>query len=321
MENNQEEKLTPEQLEQFELARKLSEEVVNDLNFPDIKEAPREYVDLSKNYRYKIVDEFEVEIYAQMMTEYGYVNIRFSLTRFAYDLLGLSRLLFSNETAHKVLNHNVIEELRKRNIDILTLLNIENEDIEEVIKYNTKEILKIFVNNIPLFTRSTIIDAFGHSKIGYLQNIVKPMLREHWAQLGLPKDFSLITNDELDQIRQYYTDRRRWQLGDKRQMLNWGVGVLPDEYEILMKHYSEVKKEYLQLKKSFEILRRRSTYEDWKAEWREICLSEFSNFNSRSLQEIEDKRPFELALIHLADHYGVNEETIRKKILKQKKRK
>ncbi len=316
MKNDQRIELTTEQLERIATAYELSKEVVAELNLPDFRERRNELFDNKHHYCYKRDNGKDISLYAQINTNFGYINFDFSLINFAYDAILLTQELLTNEISPKHLKPNVIYELKKREIDILKLFNLEESEVKEVIAELVKEVLKMFILNTPNFAEAAIVDAYGHSKIGYYLHQIKPMMKEHWKNLGLPDDFNLITQEQLDEVRKYDLGRKRWFLGDKKQFLN--MNTLADEADNLRKQYGKAKKDYFVLKASFERINRNSK-EKWIDKWIEIRFEDFPMLNSAALDVIENYRAFELTAIHLGDKYGYDEESMRKKIASSRK--
>lgn len=315
MEENSTPELTQEQIKRFELATTLTKEVIQEHGIEDITSYEERDCSDFKCYFYKMEGERDVKIYAEIGYELGRIKLEFSIVIITKQIIDFVEKITSNEKCEEILNPEIIKTLRDKNIDILTLFDLEESDVEDVIKDYTKKILGIFFANISQFTRFSVVDALGHSLTGYCQHFIKPLLNEHWAELGLPKDFRLLTQSFLEEIQRYNTDKKRWFLGDKKQLLNdWRLEGLADEAEDLRKQYSELKGNYKQLKSSFKLINRGSTSEEWLEKWKDIQLSDYPTLNFKAMDLVEEYRPFELALIHLADFFGYDEETIRKKV-------
>ncbi len=312
MENYQKIELSDEIIKRAELAYKLSKDIVEELNLPDIKENKPKAYDDKQHYVYKIYDGNDILLYSQVNTIFGYVNISFSLANIAFDAIWLIQLLLSDETIPQMVKPSVIYEIKKKNIDVLTLFDMEKSDIPEIVEFHTKGVIRMFIANIHNFAESAVVDAYGHSKIGYYQHTIKPMLKERWEELGLSSGFDLITQDQLDEVRKYDLGRKRWFLGDKRQFLN--IETLADEADNLRNQFKVAKTRCEEIKRGFKLLNRNASREDWWSKWIELRPEEFPKLNYRALDLVEEKPPFELVIIHLADLYDYNEETIRRKI-------
>lgn len=320
MEENLTSELTQEQIIRLELAVALTKEAVEELGIEDISNYQERDCSGFKCYFYKMETERDVKIYAEVGYEFGRIKLEFSISIITNQIIEFIEKMFSNERISEILKPEVIKILQTKNIDALTLFSLEESEVEDVIKVYSKNILKMFIQNISLFTRATVVDALVHSLTGYYQHVVKGLLKEHWAELGLPKDFSLLTQSDLEEIQRYNIDIKRWFLGDKKQLLNdWRLEGLADEAENLRKQYSELKGTYKKFKNSFELLNRRSTNEEWLEKWKDIQISDYPTLNFKAMGLVEEYRPFELALIHLADFFGYDEETIRKKIILSRK--
>lgn len=315
MEENSTPELIQEQIKRFELAIALSKEVIQELGIEDIGNYKKRGYSGLKCCFYKIEDERDVKIHVEVGYELGLIKLEFSIAIITNEIIEFIEKMLSNERISELLKPEVIKVLRDKDIDALTLFGLEESEVEDVIKDYSKKVLKMFFHNIPLFTRASVVDALANSLTGYYQHAVKELLKEYWGELGLPKDFSLLTQSDLEEIHKYNIDRKRWFLGDKKQLLNdWRLEGLADEAEDLRKQYSELKKNYGKLKSSFKLVNRGSTAEEWLEKWKDIQLSDYSTLNFKAMDLVEEYRPFELALIHLADFFGYDEETIRKKV-------
>ena len=195
---------------------------------------------------------------------------------------------------------------------MLKLFNLKPEDVVGAKRHHVCEALKMFMRNIPVFAEASVVDGIAHTKVGYFQYSVKPLLKEHWGNLGLPDNFDLMTEDELDPIRKAYTNRKRWFLGDKKQMLN--MATLADMADDLRRQYKIARTRYKKCKSSFFTLNPNGNDRKWQDQWAHICSAEFPALHPRATKEIEHSAPFELVNIHLAANYDYDEETIRKKL-------
>lgn len=247
----------------------------------------------------------------------GPISFFFSLVHPALHMILLQQTILSDDTVSQSLKSSVIYELKKRQIKILTLFDLKDSEIQETIEFHTKGVLKMFISNIESFVEAAIVDAFGHTKLGYYQHFIKPDLKDHWATLGLPDDFDVITSDELDEVRKHNLDRKKWFLGDKKQFLN--LENLAHFYNDLKEGYTDAKVKYYEFKKAFFVLNRTASPEGWKKKWSDIYPNDFPYLSPKALDLIESLRPFELARLHLAELYDYDEETIKIKITASKK--
>ncbi len=210
-------------------------------------------------------------------------------------------------------------ELKKRNIDVLAIFDLEEHEIQEFIEKHTKNILEMFIANIPNFTESAIGDSYEFSKIGYFQNSLKSEMKTKWKQLNLPSDFNLMGKEDLEMVKKYTLGWKRWFLGDKKKRLR--LNQLADEADNLRKEYRDVKKKYREHKKSFFLLKKTAPEKEWQDYWINFCAENFSELNSEAIAPlaVEEFPPFELVHIHLADVYDYDKETMKKKIAASRK--
>lgn len=297
------------------LSYQLAKEIVEQLKIRDIKENQNE--DDGKSHYFYIDKGFDVLLFCEITTYFGYIRTTFSLSLIAFNVIRRLQLLLSEETVPEVLEPSVIYELKKRKIEILKLFNLKESEVEESIKLQTKGILEMFIANIPVFTDSSIIDSYIHSVFGFIKHVIKPSLEEHWKELGLPKDFDLITPNQLDEVRKNNLGTKRWFLGDKKQLLN--ITTLADDADYLRKEYQKAKTKYFQYRSSFYSLNKNASKEEWQDKWLDSRFEFFPNLNNKALDLIEEFSPFELARIHLAVIYGYSEERMKIKISESRK--
>ena len=310
---------TPQEIkEKGALAYKLAKEVVEEFNIPTIEIIREPGYRVRPFELFKVDESTNIKLHVQInSTMLGPISFFFSLVHPALHMILLLQTILSEETAAQSLKPSVMYELRKKKINILTLFDLKESEIQETIEFHTKELLKMFIANIESFVEAAIVDAFGHSKLGYYQHFIKPDLKDHWETLGLPDDFDIITSDELDEVRKYNLDKKRWFLGDKKQFLN--LENLAYLYDELRKEYTRAKTEYYKLEKAFSLLNKHTAHEKWKDKWRDLHPEYFPNLHPKSLDSIDKNRPFELARMHLAELYDYDEDTMKKKITASKK--
>jgi hypothetical protein len=166
MENNDEAEIPKEVVERFDLAYKISKELVEELKLPDIRE--RKYREFSNktDCLHKLDIGDDITVYPEVNTCFGYINFNFSLGSIAYDAIWLIQLILSDEKFPEVVKPTVSYQLKKAKIDVLKLFDLEKSEVQEVIELHAKGVLRMFLANIQNFTESAIIDAYGHSKIG-----------------------------------------------------------------------------------------------------------------------------------------------------------
>lgn len=321
MENDSHKKVSQEDIARWELAFALSKEVVEESSIQDISEYISKDYDGLNFTLYKNINGEKVTIYAEVGTEFGMIKLECPLVWVTNNLLLLIKRLLSDETVSEVLKPTIIFELRKLNIDVLTLFNLKESEVEEDIKEKTKDILNLFIYNIPFFARYSIIDALSNSTFGYFHHVVKRSLNKHWENLGLQKDFNIILNSEVDEIREYNTNKKKYYLGDKKQLLTEEKFLgLADAAEELRIKYSEAKSTYFKLKDEFFDPKKNIHYNknisDFKRkeQWLDQIYHYFPDLIIESLELIEKRPPAELARIHLSAFYGYDEETMRTKI-------
>jgi predicted DNA-binding protein (UPF0251 family) len=317
-ENGQDHPLTQEQLDAFRLAYELAREVVDEQNILDVsKYTLRKHDDPFGSQCYKIDFETDLGLVFEVGTAWGDIEIRFSLMYIAHDFITLVSHILSDELAPKVLNKSVMYEIKKRNLTMLELFDMNADDVDTEIREATKRGLLMVLINLPQFAKSAVEDTVGHTKLGYAHYVLKPTLADHWRELGLPADFNIMTEAELDSMRKHNIDRKRWFLGDRKQLLN--INTLAKEADSLKAQYRSAKSRYVDCEKSFFTLKPNATADEWDARWTEIWTEEFPTLRKCAIDEIKHLAPYQLANMQLGEIYDYDEEVIRKKVTQSRK--
>ena len=146
-------------------------------------------------------------------------------------------------------------------------------------------------------------------------------MREHWTELGLPKDFNLILDSDIEKLRKINNDRKKYFLGERKHFLTeWVIVGLADDADNLREQYKLAKKRYKDAKSGFKSLNGSQVdderSEKWAETWFGICLKEFPDLNYPATMpaNIEFRPPYELVLVHLSALYDYDEEYMKKKI-------
>jgi hypothetical protein len=307
-----------EQIDRDERAFLVAKEVADEENIPDIAEyRGREYNAETSRF-FKIEADGDLRIYAEIVSRFfGLIRVEISLKVIAAHILYYLERLLTKGRAREVLDESIVDVLEKRKINMLTLFNCDESGLDEFVRERSKQILNIFLLNIEIFSTLTVDDAFGHSLTGYLVNKVRPEFAEHWKDLGLPARFSLLTESQLDSVRQHNANVKKWYLGDLKQWLN--INTLADQVDDLRKLFKAAKVEFMKQRDDFFKANRRATIEEWDNKWLEIAKETFPALHYTVVSEIEWLRPFELAQKQVAFLYGYSEDYIRNKIRESRK--
>jgi hypothetical protein len=302
-----------DEVRRYELGYAIAKEVLEEAEIPDISA----YQPLSDENRlgshfYQADHTADIHVHFEIGTQWGHINLAFSLMFVAQDFVSLIERVMSDELARTVLSTSVIYELQKRGITMLGLFDTKPEEVPGTVREVAKRALFVFLQNVPEMTRSSLVDAMGSTKLGYVTNILKPALREHWTNLGLPKDFNIVTAAELEAARKHHRDMKRWFLGDRKKLLR--VEALADDVDFLRGIYKAARLRYQECKKSYGTLNRRAGVNEWEEKWTEICMEEFPAVPRFMRGQIGSRPPHELVYSHLGRLYGMSEEGIRKKL-------
>jgi len=173
--------------------------------------------------------------------------------------------------------------------------------------------------------------------ISHIKKFVEYDLREHWEELGMPKDFSLVPDNNLSEIvksfpesellllkflentnqefsayrKSAFTDRKAWLTPEAQ-------ANLPNEYDNLRLQYKDIIKECKIEHEAFFRINRRATFDDWKKHWQEFCDEKFPDLSLTN--EVENYTASQLAYRNLANIFGFSPDYM-EKIIRNAKRK
>jgi hypothetical protein len=210
--------------------------------------------------------------------------------------------------------------------DATRILDFSEEERAEILRENSRMILTGFVIQFPAVSFQILSQALNDAFQAHIKTYVKPLLKEHWQSLGLPKDFTISPSqkfsDALKDIDKQFKILKQQFLGNKRARLTDEKRAnLDDEHEQFRSEYQLAKDYYNQTRKAFFAGKRNRTIAEWNEEWRTISYRMFPTLFYRCLNEINDYQPYELAHIHLADFYGHGVEYIKKLVSRASKAK
>lgn len=319
MENNQTPDLLDEEIKKrHELAYRLSKEIVEELKYEDFKENGFRFSRDGENHLYKHDLNGTMKVLVELWNStLGYIDVSFTLSNIVHDVIWLFEFMSSEENFPAVVEKDVVDQVKKLNIDVLTLFDLKESEVPEFIETHAKSLVKLFLVNLQDFAKSLVSEALQHSKIGYYKNFIKPPLKKHWRQLGFPDDFDLLTQNQLNEFRKNDSLWKGWFSGDKKQLLD--INTLADSADVLRKEYVKVKNDYTKFKAGFYFIHKRPSADDFRKGWLKYRSENFSHLNGNALDMIEDLRPHELAREHLADIYDYDEDSIRKKLIESRK--
>lgn len=189
------------------------------------------------------------------------------------------------------------------------LLDFTEQDRPELLRENTRMILRSLVTRIPVVAFHSLSKALSESVDSHLKLYVGPLLKDHWRSLGLPEDYTLtpsvIFTDALQGVDDQFKALREELRGNKRVRLTAEARAnLANEHEELRAAYEVAKDHYKQTNKAFFLGKRNRTLDEWEEEWRVLGSRLFPDLFYGCLNEINSYQPFELAHMHLADFYG-----------------
>jgi hypothetical protein len=283
---------------------RLATSALESAGIPDISTDNHEYRE-DRNFIFRVVKETNVFVYARIATRIGVVEINFSLARLAVHLDSLYKALLEPKAGLNLLSYRVRKQIENRKLDILSILNAQPEDSNDVIEDLVSKTLGTFLLNVPIMAEAAIMDSYGFAEVALFQHVLRPALREHWVNLGLPRTFNLISERDLIESRRRVIDSKRWFLGDKRSQLN--TVELPKEAASLLPLYRELKREFKLFQKDFHNKNRRGTRKKLIAEWDEYWPDLFPLASAGAVDELvgnKERLPSQIVVFHLAHKYG-----------------
>jgi hypothetical protein len=286
-----------ENWEKWKFALSVLKEAVVSAGIKDISEHKNEPLDLRWHLFFQ---ESDSDVILKMLIKgiFGWINAEISLVMTAKTIV--------DEVEH-ILNQP----------DATRILDFNDEERSEVLRENSRMIISGYINQIPVVAFQTLSQALRDSVQSHIKTFIEPRLKEHWQSLGLPKNFTISPseafNNELHTIDEQFKVLRESFLGNKRARLTSERRLhLDEEHEQLRSQYQVAKDYYNQSRKAFFAGKRNRTEDEWVEEWTTQSYRMFPNLSYRSLAEINNYQPYELAYIHLANSYGYSDEYIRK---------
>jgi hypothetical protein len=296
---------SPEEVRNFErmfnLALKIAKEAVELVGIPKFSPDDHQFTNQRWSVYYHTVEKdliLNIEFNPLMTT--GVLNI--SLAFVVLEVLREVEDLLSNQTARE-------------------FFDVEDSQLESVIYERTLEITLSYIYHFPIVIYHSFYQALNESIINQIKKFVEPDLREHWANSEVPKDFSLVPEDNLSNIVELFPDAdlemlryleaterefstyRKAAFSDRKVWLTpQALMKLPDEYEQLRSEYTIAKKEYKSERQAFFKINRRAELEDWEEHWSEYSDENFPNLFLT--QEIPNYAPSALSYRHLAEKYN-----------------
>lgn len=300
----------------FKLGNEIALELVQELGLRDWSEALRD-PHRPDTAIYVSETDPEVRIIGEASTNCGPVQVMFSLPYIAADIIDVIRSLLSEDKVSRILDSDVLNEIRKRELSMLQFFAVEPEEIEETVRHHAKGGLRMFLINTGGFVEAAVLETLNHAKIGYMTNVLPPLLKEHWREKGFAENFRLLSQRQINIFLKKNIDRKRWFLADRKQRLD--MSKLADAAENVRQEYRKARIKHDRLKKSFDEIHTSATLSEWREKWVELRDADFQHLIPELLDEVWCTPPFELATRHLGIIFGYNEETMLKKIKASRK--
>ncbi|CAN5485364.1 hypothetical protein BH10ACI1_BH10ACI1_22080 [soil metagenome] len=251
------------------LALKISKEAIIALNLPEMISAEREAF---TKKRYEVFyQEEETNIALSIEFDPGFTKgmLHISLTSFVWHILMEIESLLSN--------HKAIEQLA-----------IKDSEREKVIFDKTLALTKEFILHLPAIIFHSFHQTAKETIINHIKKIVESDLREHWGEMHLPKDFTLLPKNNLkdllklfpntklifceylEDVDQEFTAYRKGIYSNRQVLLTpQAFANLPNDYENLRILYKQAKNEYILEYQAFERINRGTTNE-WGIYWEKV---------------------------------------------------
>lgn len=216
------------------------------------------------------------------------------------------------------------ELLRQPNADKVFALP-EDDDIEEAVNLHARALTSNYIHHLPAAMYQSLNQALDDTIRGYFKNVIEPTLRDHWKSLGLPDDFTLLAESELQKYDRQIEDLRKVYVGDKRPKLTEEqLSRLVKQYQVLRHEYGEARRFHNQTRDAFfkSNITLKDKDEAWRKAWSSMAPEQFPFLRPECLDLLPDLnyQPYELARRHLARLYRYGEEYM-VKLLKGPERK
>lgn len=213
--------------------------------------------------------------------------------------------------------------LSQPNADKLFALSGE-DDIKEIVDLHARQLTSNYIRYLPVAMYQALNQALDDTIRGYLKNVVEPTFKERWKSLGIPDDFTLLPESELQKYDRQIEDLRKIFVGDKRPKLTEEqLSQLIEQYQILRNEYQAARRFHNQARETFfkSNITARDKDGAWRKAWSSMASDMFPSLNVECLELLADLNhlPYELATRHLARLYRYSFEYMRN-LLKSPKR-
>ena len=222
------------------------------------------------------------------------------------------------------------------NSEVLNSLGVEELDRESTIYDKTLVLTTDYIVRLPMVIYHSFHQTVNEVLVSHVKKFVEYDLREHWESLGFPKDYSLVPENNLNNlvklfpevsfeliphleiIDEEFSAYRKAAFSDRKIWLTPQVfSKLPDDYEQFQIQYKKARKEHNSLKKAYFKVNRRATFEDWDKHWVETSSQDFPNLFLA--HETQNYTPSQLAYRHLAQSFGFSADYMEKLVINARK--
>jgi hypothetical protein len=215
------------------------------------------------------------------------------------------------------------ELLRRPNADKVFALS-EEDDLEEVLNLHARALTSNYIHYLPVVMYQSLKQSLDDTIRGYFKNVIEPNLKEHWKSLGMPDDFALLPESELQKYDRQMEDLRKIYVGEKRPKLTREqLSQLVELYQTLRSEYQAARRFHNQARETFfkSNITARDKDGAWRKAWSSMASDMFPSLNAECLDLLADLNylPYELATRHLAHLYRYSFEYMRN-LLKSPKR-
>lgn len=302
--------------EKLALAMQIAKEAVSELEIPEFSYDDERLLSLRWMVFYK-EEGNDITLSIQLNSLSVGTMFQTSLGLIVFHILSELNRLFASKKAMK-------------------LLGVEESERGLTIYDKTLSLTKLYINYLPLVIFHSFHQALSETIISYIKKSLEYDLREHWEELDLPKNFSLVPDNNfskilelfpdtnlpvlqtLDEVNEEFSAYRKSAFSNRKALFNQEVfSQLPVLYKELRLLYKEAKKEYVTEKEAFDRVSRRRGGDNWETYWEEVCEEKFPSLFFTS--EIQFYPASQLAYRQLADLYGFDEEYMQKLVRNAKK--
>lgn len=301
--------------ERKNLTFKIASDAIRELNVPEFNLERSEFTQ-NKSGVFYTEREMDIDLCIEFRLTFTTGYLQTSLIGFVFNIIDELELLYESPKAKEI-------------------LELDDNDKNEVIYQKALDLTKQYIAHLPNVIFHSFHQTAKETIVNYLKKMVEHDLRESRKIQGLPDNFSLTPNNNLEEIvklypegqfgfcerlemidKEYTTYRKTAYKDRKVWLKNQNPENLPKEYEALRLLFNQAKKEYKIQFDAYNVIN--SNISNWESYWEKVFNEKFPSLMLTEDFQFEDASY--LAYQQLSDKYDHNAEYLKRLVRNSKKK-